>query len=131
MMLDLKPCDIVDPPYLNAQIHDLRDLEEYVQSPQNLIEAEHKVYCLMEKNQQDAKVKHLSQFYSKYRCSLKYHCSMANLILSIASTQVENECNFSIAGFFSRAQQSSLKNQKLGYANLRQQKFTIARTIEP
>ena len=29
-MLDLKPCDLMDPPYLNAQISDLSDPEEDV-----------------------------------------------------------------------------------------------------
>ena len=62
-MLYLKQCDIVDPPDLNSQIRYLSDLEEDVQSPQNLLEAEHKLYCSMQNNEQDAKVKHMSQFY--------------------------------------------------------------------
>ena len=96
-MLDFKQCDLVDPPYLNAQISDLGDLEDDVQSSHNLLKAEKRVYHSMAKNEQDAKVKHLSQFYTNYWCSLKNHCVMAKLILSIASTQVENERNFLIA----------------------------------
>ena len=38
LMSDFKQCDIVDPPYLNKQISDSSDLEEDVQSPQNLLE---------------------------------------------------------------------------------------------
>ena len=67
----------------------------------------------MENNKQDAKVKILAQFYAKYRCSLKHHCIMAELIFLIASTQVENEHDFSIAGIFSQAQQSSLTIKNL------------------
>ena len=57
-MLDLKQCNIVDPPYLNSQISDSSDLEEDVQSPQNLPKAGQKVYCSMAMNEQYAKVKH-------------------------------------------------------------------------
>ena len=63
-MLDLKQFDIVDPPYLNDQISDLSDLEEDVQSSQNLLEAEHKVYFSMENNEQDTKFKHMDHFYA-------------------------------------------------------------------
>ena len=38
---------------------------------------------------------------------------MAELIFSIAPTQVENEHDFSIAGIFSQAQQSSLTIKNL------------------
>ena len=89
-MLGLKKCNIVDPPSLNAQISDLSYLEEDVQYPQNLVGDKHKLYHSKAKNEQDAKVKHLSQFYSNYRCSLKHNCVMAELILSIAPIQVEN-----------------------------------------
>ena len=61
-MLDLKQCDIVDPPYLKSQISVLSDLEEDVQTPHNLLKAKHKVYRSMVKNEQYAKVKHLYQF---------------------------------------------------------------------
>ena len=37
MMLDSKQCDIMDSPYLNTQISNSSDLEEDVQSPQNLL----------------------------------------------------------------------------------------------
>ena len=65
LVLDLKQSDFVDPPYLNAQISYLSDLEENVQSPQNLLEADHKVYHYMENNKQDSKVKHPDHFYAK------------------------------------------------------------------
>ena len=50
LMLDSKQCDIKDLPYLNYQMSDSIDLEEDVQSPQNLLEAEHKLYFSMAKN---------------------------------------------------------------------------------
>ena len=50
LMLDLKQCDLVGTPYLNAQISDSSDLEYNVQSPQSLSGDEHKVYCYMEKD---------------------------------------------------------------------------------
>ena len=100
MVLDLRQCDLVEPPYLNAQISDFSYSEEDIQYPQVLLEAVHKAYCSMAKNGQDAKVKHTAQFYAKYRCSLKYHFVMAKSIFSIAPTPVENERGFSIAGVF-------------------------------
>ena len=103
----------MDPPYLNSQISDYSDLEEDVQYPQNLLEAEHKVYRYMAKNEQDTKVKHPSQLYTKYRCSLKHHSVMAKLIFSIAPNQVENEHDFSIAIVFSRARQLILSTKNL------------------
>ena len=101
MILDLKQCDLVDTPYFNPQISYSSDLEEDVQYPQNLIKSKQKFYHSMENNEQDTKVKHPSQFYANYWCSLKYHCVMAKFIFSTSPTQVENEPNFSIAGFFS------------------------------
>ena len=53
----------MDTLYLDTKNIYSSDLEEDVQSPQNLLEAEHKVYCSMQNNEQDAKVKHMSQFY--------------------------------------------------------------------
>ena len=117
MILDLKQCDLVDTPYFNPQISYSSDLEEDVQYPQNLMKSKQKVYHSMENNEQDAKVKHPSQFYANYWCSLKYHCVMAELIFSTAPIQVENEPNFSIAGYFSRAQRSSLTIKKLAMLN--------------
>ena len=96
----------------------LSDLEEGVKYPQNLLKDKHKVYCFMEKNEQDAKVKHSSQFYAKYWRSLKNHCIMAKLIFSIAPNQVENEHNFSIARFFSRARRSILTIKNLAMITL-------------
>ena len=89
----------MDLTYLNTQIIDSSDLEEDVQSPHNLLEAGHKVYCSMANNEQDSKVKNPAQFYKNYRCSLKHHCATNELIFSIYSTQVENERNLSIAVF--------------------------------
>ena len=67
LILDLKQCNLVDPHYLNTQISDPSDSEEDLQSPWNLLKSEHKVYCSMEKNKQDEKVKHPSHFCAKYR----------------------------------------------------------------
>ena len=67
LVLDLKQCDLIDPPYLNSQISDPIDLEEDVQYLQNLLGAEHKVYTSVAKNEQYAKVKHFTQFYANYR----------------------------------------------------------------
>ena len=80
MMLDLKQCNLMDTPCLNAQISDSNDLEEDVQSYQNLLEDDHKVYRYMENNEQYVKVKHPAHFYAKYRCLLKHHFVMATLI---------------------------------------------------
>ena len=66
MVLDLRQCDLVDPPYLNTQISDSSYLEEDIQSHQVLLEAVQKAYCSMAKNGQDAKVKHPAQLYAKY-----------------------------------------------------------------
>ena len=65
-MLFLKQFDIMYPPYLNTQISDLSDSEENVQSPQNLLKSENKVYPSMANNEQYMKVKHPTQFYTKY-----------------------------------------------------------------
>ena len=46
-MLDFKQCDIVEPPCLNAQISDSSDSEDNLQSTQNLLKVEHKVYIFM------------------------------------------------------------------------------------
>ena len=62
LMFDLNQCYLVNPPYLNAHISNLSDLEEEVKSPHNLPEAEHKVYFSMENNKHDAKFKHLALF---------------------------------------------------------------------
>ena len=102
MLLDLKQCDIMNPPYVDAHISDLSDSEEDVQPPHGSLEAEQKVYFSMEKNEQDSEVKHPSQFCSKYRCLLKHNCVIVKLTLSIAPTQVENERDFSIAGVFNQ-----------------------------
>ena len=66
LILDLKQCDIVEPPYLNAQISGSSGLEEDVQSPQNLIESDNKLYRFVENNKQDVKFKHLAQLYTNY-----------------------------------------------------------------
>ena len=50
LILDLKQCDIVDSPYLNAKISDWSYLEEDVQYAQDLLKAKHKVYRFMAKN---------------------------------------------------------------------------------
>ena len=92
---------------------DFSDAEEYVQYPQNLIEAYHKVYRYLENNEKYVKVKHLDQFYAKYWCSLKHHCVTAKFIFSIDLNQVENERGFSISGVFSRAPQLSLTIKNL------------------
>ena len=102
MALDLRQCDLVDPPYLNIQMSDSSYLEEDTQYPQVLLEAVHISYRYMANNGQDAKVKYPIQFYVKYLCSLKYHFVMAESIFSIAPTPVESERDFSIAGVFSR-----------------------------
>ena len=104
MLLDLKQCDIMNPPYVDAHISDLSDSEEDVQPPHGSLEAEQKVYFSMAKNEQDSEVKHPSQFCSKYRCLLKHNCVIVKLTLSIAPTQVENERDFSIAGVFNQEQ---------------------------
>ena len=87
-MLDLKQSDLVDTPYLNAQISDSSVSGEDVKSPQNLLEDDHKFYHSMANNEQDVKVKHPYQFYSNYRLSLKNNCVMDELIFSIFPTQV-------------------------------------------
>ena len=114
-MLDLKQCFLVGTPYLNSQTSDLSGLEEDVQpwSPQNLLEALSKVYCSMEKNEQDEKFKNLSQLYINYRFLLGHHCVMDELIFSITPTQVENERDFSIVGVFGRAWRLSPTIEKL------------------
>ena len=61
-MLDLKQCNIVDPPYLNSQISDSSDSEKDVQSPQNVLKAEQNFYRSIAKNQQYSKFKHPAQF---------------------------------------------------------------------
>ena len=99
--MDLKQFDIVDTPYPNTQISDSSDSEEDVQSPQNLLNAEHKFYSSMENNERNAKVKHLAQFYTKYWCSLKHNFVIAKFVLSISPTQFGNEFDLSIAGVFS------------------------------
>ena len=63
----------MDPHYLNAQISDLSYSEEDIQSPQVLLEDDHKSYCSIAKNGQDVKVKNAFQLYAKYLCLLKYH----------------------------------------------------------
>ena len=83
MALDLRQCDLVDPPYLNIQMSDSSYLEEDTQYPQVLLEAVHISYRYMANNGQDAKVKYPIQFYVKYLCSLKYHFVMAESIFSI------------------------------------------------
>ena len=65
---------------MNAQISDSSDSEEDVQYPYNSLKADHKVYLSMENNEQYERVKYPSQFYRKYRCSLKHHCVMVKLI---------------------------------------------------
>ena len=112
-MLDLKQWDIVVTPYLNAQISDSSDSEEYVKSTHNLLEADHKVYFSMSNNEQDMKFKHPSQFHEKYRWSLKHHCFVYKFIFLITPTQVENEHDFSIAGVFGQAWKSSLTIKSL------------------
>ena len=64
-MLYLKQCDLVEPPYHNVKISYLSDSEDYVQYIHNLINAKHKVYHSMAKNEQDAKVKNPSQLYER------------------------------------------------------------------
>ena len=72
----------MDTPYLNAQISDLIDLEKDVQSPQNSLKAEHKVYNSMENNEQGVKFKHPSHFYAKYRRSAVYRVALILLEVS-------------------------------------------------
>ena len=50
LMLDLKQCYILYPPYPKAHIGDSSYSEDDVQYPQCLIEAEHKVYRSMANN---------------------------------------------------------------------------------
>ena len=65
MVLDLKQYALVDTPYLYAQISYSSDLEEDLQYPNKLLEAEHKVYCSMANNERDVKIKHPAHLYAK------------------------------------------------------------------
>ena len=112
-MLDLKRCDLVDPPYLYAQISDSVYLEEDVQSPHNLLRTDKNVYCYMAKNKHDAKVKYPYQFYAKYRYLLKHHCVMAELIFSNCQYPSLKWAWFPITSFYSPARRSMLTIENL------------------
>ena len=92
-MLDLKLCDIVDPPYPNNQSSDSSDFEEDVKSPKNLLQAEQIFYLSMANNEKYANVKHPTQFYAKYRQSLKHNCVMAKLIKELLLQSVPQACD--------------------------------------